>query len=1273
MKKIIFSFFLLFSFFIYSQNQGTITLEWSNSKYSISEDNTIETPWFKSNEFVYNDRDNSIMFIKNIPTLGPIEPNSLKIFDVNYETISADKVRNLKNIPTSLETNLNYTNARDDYYAIINVSPIINENGNYKKITSFSYSFSNSVNNRENIANKAGIINSVLKSGEWKRFFIQKSGVYKISKAFLQQLGFNVNVDPRTIKIYGNGGRMLPLLNSIPYPDDLIENAISFAGEQDGVFNDNDYILFYGEGVDNWNNESQTSVNLYADKTYYYITSSPTNSKRITPLTEPSGAPTSIFTTFDNTQFYEVDKNNIAKLGRKWVGDPFNIQSDQSFIFDLPNLDTSQLLNVEVEAIGASIAGTSMSVICNNQNLGNLNFFPIVPGGLFASEASLTRNFNSSSSGVNILLKYNNSGVPTSNAYLDYIRLAGKCFLKGYGKQFKFQIDNASSLTGIGTYQFSNATSINEIWDITDIYNVSSKINPGQSNFEIKSNLGTASKFLALDINDLYSPSYDTSSNVVNQDLKGTIFLNNQNVFQDVDYLIVTPSIFVSQAEKLANFHRQKSNLNVKVVTLDKIYQEFSSGKQDIGAIRNFVKYIYNNASSASKKIQYLCLFGDASFDYKDRIPNNTNITPTFESLYSYSLVSSFVSDDYFVLMDNNEGDMNSFQGLDLAVGRILASNSIQADQMVNKIIFYYDQNSLGKWKSNITMISDDVDKESDISLEVDMNNMADLISGNKPFFNVKKILADSYVQETTSGGEKYPKVNEDFTNSFQLGSLVVNYLGHGGEDGLAQERIFEKNDAISLNNLYKFPLFITVTCEFTRFDNPFKPTAGEYVYWNPSGGAIAMVTTTRQIGQSTGTLFNFELNRNLYSFGSNNYTSIAEAVRKSKNNSSSTGNNVVTFLGDPAMKLAIPKPKIILTKINDIPIASSTDNLQALSLVKLSGEVVDENNVLLNNYNGDVSVNIYDKTLTKSTLGNNNIMQGGTVFKMNFNTLGEIIFRGNASVSNGKFDITFMVPRDIQIPLGNGKVSFYAKNNSVTEDQIGYNTDIKVGGLNPNPVADTTSPRVRIYMNNESFVSGGITNQSPIFLAFLEDEHGINTASGIGHDIIAFLDGDETKPIVLNDYYETELNNYTKGKLKYPFKNLSIGLHTLTFKAWDVYNNLVKAELQFVVAGDEDITLSNVLNYPNPFVNHTEFWFNHNRPFEPLEVQVQVMTITGKIVWSKNQTISNDGFLSRDITWDGRDDFGDRIGKGVYIYKLTVKSTLTNKKSEKFEKLVIL
>ena len=628
--------------------------------------------------------------------------------------------------------------------------------------------------------------------------------------------------------------------------------------------------------------------------------------------------------------------------------------------------------------------------------------------------------------------------------------------------------------------------------------------------------------------------------------------------------------------------------------------------------------------------------------------------------------------------MDDDEGRIdfysengswiNSIRGLDIAVGRMIASSTQQADELVNKVIEYHDIKSYGNWRNNYVAISDDSDKISDATLQFRQNALADAIVTQKPFINVKKILMDSYVQEASAGGKRYPKARQEIFAAFEKGALVFNYLGHGGEDGLSGERIWEKSDGQNLSNQYKYPLFITITCDFSRFDNPTRPTAGEYTYWNPKGGAISMITTVRSIFQGPAEIFNNKLAEYVFSYNGTNQNSIAENLRLAKNFNPNSSTNIVFYLGDPAIKLAMAEPKVVLIKVNDIPITDAIPDFQSLAPMKITGEVQDDGGSLLTTYNGEIAINIFDKQITRSTLNNDFLSP-----PINFNILGETIFRGNASVVNGKFEINFVVPRDIRISVDNGKISFYAKRNQIRLDKTGYNTDIKIGGVNLNAVADNTGPTVKLYMNDETFVNGGITNSSPFLLAILEDEHGINTASGIGHDIVGILDGDETNPYIMNDYYETELDDHTRGRVYFPYRNLAPGLHTITFKAWDVYNNPITAEIQFVVVGDETVTLKNVLNYPNPFVSYTEFWFSHNRPFEPLEVQVQVMTITGKIVWTKNQTVVNEGFLSRDIVWDGKDDFGDRIGKGVYVYKLTVKSTLSNKRAEKIEKLVIL
>ncbi|MTH14912.1 type IX secretion system sortase PorU [Flavobacterium sp. LC2016-01] len=1262
----------------FSQINGSLTIDWQGKKEMSFGDFKTVIPYFSGNGFRYDTTKKSITLLLNLSESNYSANTSVQLSNIIYEAISVNDIGDLapENIPEKPNETLKTTSSRDQRQIFLSLSPIIREGNSFKRIRSCSYSSIGTTSKTSNTfsAQKTNIIsNSVLASGDWYRFYVEKSGVYKISKSFLQSLGFDPSkTDPRRIKIYGNGGRMLPLANSTYYPNDLTENAIQIIGETDGIFNNEDYILFYAEGVDNWNTESQTNLNLFDSKSYYYITTEGSNGKRIPNLNQPSGNSTLELNTFDDYQYHEIDQTNIAHLGRQWFGESFDINQEQEFTFAFPNLDASVPAKIEVVGASAAFTPTSFAVSANGQSIGNINFNTLVSSSdikFYTGKLPANTTFTGSES-VKIKLTYNNNGVPGSKGYLDYINIIAKRKLLGTGKQFKFQYDLAGSTPGIVNYTVGNAAGISQIWDITDIYNVSKIENSNQASFSFKASLGEIRKYIAIDASDYFTPLKESQSKVTNQNLKGTLFKNTQNSFQDIDYVIISPKSLVSQAEKLAAFHRSYSNLSVKVIALENIYQEFSSGKQDIAAIRNCIRYIYENASSTDKRIKYVNLFGDASYDYKDRISNNTNIVPIYHSLISNTTgEAAFASDDFYGLMDADEGNVtNFFGGIDIATGRMLVSDNAQANEMVNKILEYHDTKSYGNWRNNFVLISDDSDQSSDATLQSRQNALADIIATQKPFFNIDKIILDSYTQEASAGGSRYPKARTDLFNAFEKGALVFNYLGHGGEDGLASERIWEKSDGQNLNNQYKYPLFITITCEFSRFDDPTRPTAGEYTYWNPKGGAISMLTTIRSIGQFNAENFNDSLSKNLFSYGSNQYTTIAEALRISKNENPSSSSNVIFYIGDPAIMLAIPKPRINLTKVNDIVISQAIPDLKSLSKIKISGEITDENNTLLSNYNGEIATAIFDKLITASTLNNDGFSPA-----MSFKTLGETIFRGNASVTNGQFEFSFVVPRDIRIAVDYGRISFYSKKNQGLENQSGYNTAIKIGGINENAPQDNISPKVKLYMNDETFVSGGITNDSPFLLAFLEDENGINTASGIGHDIVAILDGDVSNPYILNDYYQTKLDDYTNGNLRFPLRNLKAGLHTISFTAWDVYNNPVTSEIQFIVVGDESLSLTHVLNYPNPFSTYTQFWFSHNRPYEPLEVQVQVMTITGKVVWTTNRIITTEGFLSREISWDGKDDYGDRIGKGVYIYKLTVKSNLTNKKAEKYEKLVIL
>lgn len=1291
MKRLLLLVLFTFSGLIAGAQKKHFDLNWNGSEEFKTSNTSVTIPAFNSS-YMFFEQD-KLGFNYHWVDEQPADIASLHTSNIVYEDITSAQLFELdKNqIPADAGFQLHTTKAAGEVHTFLTFYPIIKTGTSFKRIVSLDVTYTYNLS-AQKLLDVPAISNSVLATGNWYKFYVQESGVFRINRQFLSNLGINVGqVDPRTIKIYGYGGNMLPLLNGNNEYYDLPELAIQVHGEEDGKFDSSDYILFYATGPHEWNDDSQTNNNLYNDIIYYYITYGGNTGKRIQAAEEPTGNPSQLVTTYDDYQYHETEQYNIVKVGRRWFGEIFNLEPEQTFTFKIENLVTSEPVKLGIKAAAAASVATSMSIKVNNQQVMTYSFGAIdeastsyasedtSAGGTNYTRGLKSADVNVSSDNVQVTINYNNGGSPTSLGYLDYITLEGKRQLAGRGEQFPFTLKSAATTSGIAEYDFTNSSNIRQVWDITDLYNVTAYANTDNStNFNFKVLLGEQRKYMVVDALDYKSPSINSSAKTVaNQNLKATIFQDDSGNTSYVDYIILTPEVFKAQAERLAQLHRDYSGLNVKVVTLPTIYNEFNTGNQDIAAIRNFIKYVYDNAPSESQRLKYVCMFGDGSYDYKNITSNNTNFVPLYHSYPSFSLTTSVCSDDFYGMMDAGEGMIEGYDLLDVAVGRMIIDDVSQASAMVDKVAQYISQDAYGRWRNNLLLVSDDVDEYWEREIETSLDALGDSIYENKPFINIEKIHTDSYVQQTTSGGERYPDAKEELLNKLDLGALVVSYFGHGGEDGLASERIFQAQDAINLTN-DKLPLFITVTCDFTRFDNPAKSTGGEYTYWNENGGAISLITTTREIYAINGSRYNEIIAKYLYAYGSDEYTSMGEALRRAKVDESFGGlvqKRVVFYIGDPALKLAIPKSKINLTHINGVPVSQVVDTLKALSKVTLKGNVTNVNGALLSGYTGTVYATVYDKNIQRTTLGNDGIVNPSTnqVFKMDFETLGEVLFRGKANVVNGIFEFEFIVPRDALIPVDNGRVSFYAVRNDYSEDQTGYNTDILVGELNENAASDNDAPLITLYMNDENFLYGGMTNQSPVLLAYLSDANGINTSSGIGHDIVAILDGDETNPYVLNDYYETELDVYTKGVVTFPFSDLEPGLHTITFKAWDTYNNSATAEIQFLVIDDDEMKLEKVLNYPNPFVSYTEFWFEHNKPFEPLEVQVQVFTVAGKLVWTHNQTIVTEGYLSRNITWDGRDDFGDKIGKGVYVYKITVRSTLSNKKAEKFEKLVIL
>jgi hypothetical protein len=1271
-KYFLFLTILTQSLLIFSQNTDSksFTLQWNDqSLIQLSKDKTVYLPLVENNFFDENKIPTST-HIFNVQSNVKVQDYQIK--NVKFSVLAQSQLGAIavKDIPVAIESEFKVTKIKERSVAVLQIKPMINDKGQIKKILSFTldYVLGPDIVTDALKLKKAPVYaeNSVLSTGSWYKFRVDTTGIFKIDRRLLQEIGVSTSgLDPKNIKIYGNGGKLLPQLNSDFRYDDLQENSIYIEGEEDGNFDENDYILFYAQGPHHWEvNTSQPELsrhrtNIYSDYAYYFITTDKGPGKRVQAYEEPLQPANIQISTFHDFLLHEMENVNLFANGQQWLGEDFSFEERQSFSFDFTDLDPSQSLTVRARAVAISANDTQMAFKINGQDLMRLNFNGLSLGSLtLASPQENTGSTDLNQEQIAVDIEFINGGNPSSRAYLDYIEIIGSKKLIARGQQFSFRNLDTNDPTQVYEYRIQNSMNISQLWDVTDPINPTViSNNSNGTEFTFRSMGGAIREFIVHGSEDYGIPESVDDNMVENQNL---------HQLKDLEYVIITRDELRSEADRLVNFHRANSGLNAEVIDLNQIYNEFGSGSPDLTAIRDFVRFLYLNASSPQKRVKYVCLFGDSSFDFKDRITDNNNIVPAFQSFESFNLVTSYVTDDYFGMMDDNEGLLGSADMQDVATGRFPVTTLTEARETIDKTLNYYASNSFGDWRNTVTFVADDPDEPNEFVLQQTVDLIAQEVEKKKPEFNLKKIYSDAYQQETSAGGELYPTVNEAINNAVETGTLVVDYFGHGGVNGWAGERILEVPQIQNWKNFNTLPLFITVTCEFARFDNPIRPTAGEYTFLNARGGAVNMISTSREIFISVGQVFNNTLIQNLFGFEGQDYT-IAEALMYSKHSFGTTQRFFIYNFGDPAMKLAQARPNIKITKINENDLNTSRDTLKALSKIKLEGIITDQNDQQITDYNGTLTATIYDKALDKSTLDNDNFGR-----KMAFTAIESKIFRGRASVSNGAFSFDFIVPKDIRIAYGKAKISLYAEN--LATDKTGSDLSIVIGGIDTNAPEDSQGPDIRLFMNDESFVDGGNTSASPVLYAILEDISGINTSiTAVDHDIIAILDDNNANPYVLNDYYETELNDYQKGKVKFPFRDLKPGLHTIKFKCWDTYNNPSESTLSFIVVNDNDLILSNVLNYPNPFINYTEFWFNHNKPNETLDVQVQIFTVSGKLIKTLNRSVQSEGLLSRDISWNGLDDFGNKIGKGVYVYKLHVRSQISNAKAEKFEKLVIL
>ena len=1131
---------------------------------------------------------------------------------------------------------------------------------------------------------------SVLASGKWYKLSINNAGLYKIDKSFLKSMGVDAaNINPQNIRIFGNGG-VLPEKVSEQRFYDLPENAIYVVGENDGNFDDNDYVLFYANGPHTWQYNSTLQsykhlLNIYSDIAYYFITFDNGTGKRITFQNQESTNATDSTSTFDDFSFYDSDQINLNKSGRVWFDNPLNIAiQEKSYSFSFPNLVASIPLKLNFEFATRSNQTSGNNVYFEEagntiQNFYNISAVSSNAESDYARINTISKlSFTPSASNFSITMKY---ALPANEAecWLNYVEVIAKRNLVYSGNSLNFRDQSKVQSNAVIKYKIANANNGCILWDITDPFAIKSQqysFQNGLLSFQQKAD--TLKEYFLFTGSNFAKPNF--VKQVSNQDIHS---------YSPLDYVIVSAPEFISAAQKLANFHRDKNALSVLVVTPEQVYNEFSSGTKDVTAIRNMMRYFYANASSNSELPKYLLLFGDASYDYKSRPQLGGDFVPTFESYEFLSLANSYASDDYYSFLDLNEGNAFTNDLADIGVGRIPVSTLAEADGVVNKIIAYsgYGEqktseyptitptinSSYGDWRNKIVFIADDGSDPHQYSdyddhiqgSESSLSKIKKLDSN----LNHQKLYFDAYKKINSAAGGRYPDIENGIAETMNKGALIVHYIGHGGEAGWADERVLTIANINQWKNFNTLPFFVTATCEFSRFDDPQRVSAGELALLNTTGGIIGQLTTSRLVYGSS----NLDFTDNFYDslLVNNGYPkpTVGSAIMKAKQTTSEGINNnkrKFYLMGDPAMKLAFPNNKIKINAINQVNITSVNDTIKALMKVKIEGEVQDKKNQFMSNFNGILYCTIYDKVQKTKTMDNNNRDS------VPYTLQNSIIYKGKASIINGIFSFEFIVPKDINYTFGKGRISLYAAN--AHEDACGFFEDFIVGGTSSAGLTDNNEPSIRLFMNDSTFVYGGLTDENPKIYALIYDESGINTTgNAIGHNLEAILDNVSSKPYLLNSNYESEINSYQRGKVEYQLNDLEEGTHQLSMKVWDVNNNSSSANTEFVVANSAELALSHVLNYPNPFTTSTQFWFEHNYSSGMLDVQVQIMNINGRIVKTINTTIDgSERYKPTPIVWDGNDDYGDAIGKGVYIYRLKVK-TDTGMYAEKMEKLVIL
>ena len=1098
---------------------------------------------------------------------------------------------------------------------------------------------------------------SVLNSGKWVKIQVAEDGIYKLTAADLKKMGFS-NLDK--VAVYGYGGWPLDEDFSTTYIDDVPEVA---------VWRGADYLLFYGKGPRKWEYSfSDKSFihtnNPYSNYGYYFVTEKETAGRTMEKAASAAGATLQV-TTFDDYVLHEEELVSVNSSGRELYGESFTSTLSRDFTISVPGIT-----NDEGKATLSFISRGNGTITMNVDGNALISGSVSVPSDEYEVARELYRERAwTADKGETVKVNIGYSTTGHKNVHLNYFRLQMKRQLKVYDNYTFFRSLSARGNASRFVIQGADASTL--VFDVTDGVNpqqMETSLNGTELSFSIPAS-ASLREFVVVKPSQIKAPV--TVGEVANQNL---------HALPQQDMIIIAQPNFTTQAERLAEAHRTKDNLTVRVVTPESIYNEFSSGTPDATAYRRFMKMFYDRQTSEADAPKYLLLFGDGSFDnrkltsaWKSVDMSNMLLTyQTEESLNQYS----YVVDDYFGFLDDaNNGEEIYEQKVDIGIGRFPVRTVAQATNAVDKVISYIENKNTGAWKNNLCFMADDGNNADRFTIGhmEEADSLADHLNRDHPELMIHKLYYDAYKKDKTAGS--YPDVRANLQKLLKDGLLLFNYTGHGGTTALSDEKVVTQTD-IAQYTYPCLPVWVTATCDFTRFDN-VETSAGEDVFLNAKSGGIALFTTVRVAYRPYNAYIDSHLLHNLFSRVNGRKRSLGDAMKAMKRSlvaSGSYNTNRVKMgfclIGDPAVKLAYPEYGMKVTAINGQPVGETPVSFKALEKITVEGEVLDASGQLVNDFTGIVNPTVKDSKVTVTCLKNSN-KDDSPAFT--FTDYPNTIFIGNDSVRNGKFSFTFTVPKDISYSNLQGKMNLYAVDTESGNEAQGNFDNFIVGGTSDTAETDTIGPEIRaLYLNDTTFMDGGQVNTTPYFVAELWDKSGVNiTGSSVGHDMMLVIDESTVLSYNLNSYYELLPGEEGTGIVKFPIPALEPGKHTAEFWVWDILNNSTVRTFTFEVVEGLKPFLFDVIATPGIAREQVTFHLMHNRPESRMRVGIMVYDLAGRQLWKHEESGTSGLFENYTVSWDLTSG-GARMRPGVYIYRAAI-STDNSKDATKARKFIIL